>query len=258
MGIPTVWRHAYIEKSSYAKKWFWWGTTVQLVLLGGGLVPSGIWSNGAWTNRDLAVATSLVLLLLAAWQMHSRDYDKTTKTGRGYGLRYVYYSFDSKHRLDDNVISGVLSRESIQGAITLLILSTLIDKGRAPSGLTEIIRDPSVLVFSVVTAALGASVITTLAAILCYDYSSRFTWPDPVRSIFISKGHDLGRVGFYTLMWSLAAITALLNYVLCMFMILGVFLVMWWYYFFPVSRIEDALKDAKKRLEQRSPSEQTL
>jgi len=125
-------------------------------------------------------------------------------------------------------------------------LAVLIDKGQPPTSPLEAFRDPDVLIFSVVTLALGLSVITTLAAVLCYDYSSRFGWPDAVRNIFISKGHDLGQFGFYTLMWSLAAITALLNYVLCMLVILCVFLVMWWYYFFPVDKVDQAVAEKSR------------
>lgn len=244
MSLSSFWEHAYRTKSPCAHKWFKIGTVGQVVLLlGGHFIQSGFRSYGSWTNRDLAVVGSLILLIVVARLMHADD-----ARSDGYGVKSVYKKFNARHRLDDNVVSGVLSRESIQGAITLVVLAALIGSERAkpPAGLSQIISEPNVLIFWTVAFVLGLSVITTLAGTLCYDYSSRFEWPDEVRDAFISKGHKVGRFGFYSLMWSLAAITALLNYFLCMFAILLIYWTMWWYYFFPVKKIMAAL--SKKQL----------
>ena len=98
---------------------------------------------------------------------------------------------------------------------------------------------------------LLVSLITTLVATLCFDYSLRFTWTtreSPTRDTAKAKplaestkfwlrrkAQRLNAFGFYCLMWSLAALPALLDWYASMISALVVYLVTWGYYFFPVS-----------------------
>jgi hypothetical protein len=239
----SFWQRAYSEKSPYAKGWFWAGTLVQIGLLALGLSSFGHndIEGSTWANPDVAVAASLLLLLAAAGLMHAFDKKKD-----GYGVRHVYREAKSAHRIDDNVISGVLARESIQGAITLGILGALIANVQLPASAGELFKNSQLVFRSVISITLGISVVTTLVGILCYDYASRFRWAAGIRNLFISKGHNLGQWGFYSLMWSLAAIPALKSYYLCMFAVLIVFWVTWYYYFFPVEKVKTFLPGYKK------------
>jgi hypothetical protein len=116
-----------------------------------------------------------------------------------------------------------------------------------PKSLPAIVDDPQFFFPFLIMFALGLSLVTTLAGVLCYDYSLRFDWhSDDIRNLFIGKGHNLGRWGFYSLMWSIAAVGILRNYYLCMIAVLVVFWVMWYYYFFPQAGTSDKIVKARK------------
>jgi hypothetical protein len=234
MNVMAFLKERHSARSRYAYAWLILGVVFLTFMLWFAKYSSlRVMSNGTWTNRELGASLSLVFLLIAARLMHALD-----EMGHGFGVRHVYHDLHIRHRVDDSVISGVLSRESIQGAITLGILASLVTSIERPEDLQGFFRNPRLLFPSTIAAALGVSVITTLAAILCYDYSSRFDWPEGERNSFISKGHRLGMWGFYTLMWSLAAVTALKSNYLCIVTALIVFCVMWYYYFFPIDHVK--------------------
>jgi len=226
-------------RSTYARRWLLAGIFAQLVLLGFGAFGDHIFATapvGSWTNSYIAACISLALLLIWAGLIHEGDSGKNQSWKQGFGVRYLFFQTGSKPRTDDSVIAGILAREAIQAAITVGVLALLLDKAiekdSVPHDLT-LWREPKASILTVIALVLLTSVITTLAGILCYDYSSRFDWPQKVRNAFVKKGHAFGRYGFYALMWSLSAIPALLNPWLCMAIVLFVYLVMWSYYFFP-------------------------
>ena len=94
---------------------------------------------------------------------------------------------------------------------------------------------PRAVFFGLVAVALAMSAVTTLAALLCYDYSLRYDWnaKPMVKLALRRKAHKFGVVGFYGLMWSLAAATALIDPLLSILAAGGIYFVMWCYYFFP-------------------------
>jgi hypothetical protein len=88
--------------------------------------------------------------------------------------------------------------------------------------------------FFLVLLGLALSMITTVMASLCYDYAIRFDWKESqIKVNLLGKAHGLGVAGFYGLIWSLAAVTALFNLNACIMASCIVFCVLWFYYFFP-------------------------
>ena len=84
----TLWQHVYGHKSPLAKRWLIWATAVQVVLLLSGALLTVGRAYGSWTNRDVAAALSLILLLIAAWRMRVGT---PAYQGRNrLGVRYVY------------------------------------------------------------------------------------------------------------------------------------------------------------------------
>jgi hypothetical protein len=111
----TLWQHVYGHKSPLAKRWLIWATAVQVVLLLSGALLTVGRAYGSWTNRDVAAALSLILLLIAAWRMRVGD----TGVPRKAPALVCGTSTENpgaKHRLDDNVISGVLAVKATTSA----------------------------------------------------------------------------------------------------------------------------------------------
>ncbi len=200
-------------------------------------------SRGEWQNRELMVLFSMVLLLLAAFVMHGVD----KKRGHG-GFLDVYKTTNPGHQTQEQKFVGpVLTVESVRAAMTAGILAILLDDreeylGAPPTetpywhSIETLINSPNAVFFLLITGALAASLMTTMAALLCYEYATRFDWklPSPPKTSLLQKGFHFGKFGFYCLMWSLAVVPALLDHRLVFLSILFVFVIMWIYYFFPV------------------------
>jgi hypothetical protein len=149
-------------------------------------------------------------------------------------------------------MNGFLTTLSIRAAITTFLLVGLLQAQNSYAIIPRqqvanrflawdaIWLSPRACIFLLVASVLGLSLIATMAALLCTDYSLRFEWPrrrdrgaNRVQLVLRQKAHQFNVIGFYCLMWSLAAATALVDYVVAFTTALVVFLVMWSYYFFP-------------------------
>jgi hypothetical protein len=152
--------------------------------------------------------------------------------------------------LEDAAVSPLLTVLSVRTAIAMGILAALwtrqadiLGAFRPPlewqSFLTSLVwKDPKFFGYYAVTVALFLATVTTLVALLCYDYSLRFDWKQPakiqIKLALRQRAHVLGALGFYCLAWSLAAITFLLDPILSVVAATVVFVAVWYYYFFPV------------------------
>ncbi len=103
------------------------------------------------------------------------------------------------------------------------------------------LKDPVATFFCSVSAALGASIVTTMAAVLSYEYVGRFRWNEWKEHTHFQgwpkielakKAYRFDTFGFYCLMWSLAVVPVLLNYYVSLISIFFMFTVMWYFYFF--------------------------
>jgi len=137
-----------------------------------------------------------------------------------------------------NFVSTTLTRESVQVAVTLGLMAMIVTRYREWTAFKGLFSDPHLLLRHLVVGALGLSVVTTLASILCYDYAIRFNWVEAVVSMFIHKAHRLGRIGFYSLMMSLAGMAGLVSWQVGILAIGLIYFVMWYYYFFSKSGLD--------------------
>jgi H+/Cl- antiporter ClcA len=235
----TIW----VKRSWYARGWLLGAFIVQGLLYGIAHTNPAwmLFPRGEWQNRELMVLVSMVVLLLAAFLMHR--FDKKTRGG----FLNVYAQTNSGHQLRERLFVGpVLTVESVRAAMTAGILAILLDDreeylGAPPSetpywhSIETLIDNPEAVFFLLITGALAASLMTTMAALLCYEYATRFDWKEAwPKTNLLSKGFHFGKFGFYCLMWSLAVVPALLDHRLVFLSILFVFVIMWIYYFFPL------------------------
>jgi len=223
--------------SRYAKTWaaLWLALVVVcLILLLTGKNPV----LDIWSPQYASTLGLLSLLVLAAPAMHALD-----QRSHGYGLSHVYHDTPiTRYQLDDTIVSGLLTVLSVRAATAVVALGLLLNGAAAlvipvkPQALDwpSILASPRQVTFCVVLATLAWSVVTTMAALLCYDYSLRFDWKAKprVRYALRKKAHRLGVLGFYSLMWSLAVATALIDLKVAIAAATLVFGVMWYYYFF--------------------------
>lgn len=186
---------------------------------------------------------SMILLLVAAVAMHKGDTHR-----RGWGFQHVYrHGHNASHeRREQHFVPAVLTVESIRAAMTAVILAALLDESNRTSflpgtlvrgGVLSILGQPRTAFFLLVISVLAFSLVTTMAALLCYEYATRFTWRDDWPKVdLLQKAFHFGVWGFYCLMWSLAVVPVLVDYRLGFLSILVVFVIMWLYYFFPERR----------------------
>lgn len=233
----------WVERSAYAKWWLFGAVVVQTVLFVIAAIPAAresFWYGG-WTAREAMVLLSMALLLLGAFAMHYFD-----KKKQGWGFSHVYRAAGrGGHEPDEHkYVGSTLTVESIRAAMIVVILGGLVSQRAHYFGFTDTPHDlpflaisgkPGAVFFALIAAALASSLVTTMAALLCYEYATRFTWKNDWPKVsLLRKAFQLGKFGFYCLMWSLAALPVLLDYYLSFISILFVFGVMWFYYFFPV------------------------
>jgi hypothetical protein len=230
-------------RSTYAHQWLVLYPVALLVA--GGLAwwnpPWGI--SGPWDNRGVLTLAAMASLLVAPVIMHGSDKDR-----KGWGFKHVWVVAGNHETNAQAYVSSVLSAESIRAAMTAGILAMLLNErkhflnlpknvvGTLPLGF--VLRQPVATMFSIIAIVLGSSLVTTMVALLCYEYATRFSWnPDWPRIKLLSRAFWLGRIGFYCLMWSLAGLPALLDFRLGFFSFIGVFFAMWYYYFFEISGV---------------------
>jgi hypothetical protein len=235
-------------RSNAAKSWLllWIAVEVGLGAVAFAGVPWGVVRNGQWQNKDFFVLLILLLLVGVAIPMHNTR-------ASALGFRFLHGINGAKHRMDETPMNGFLTNLSIRAAITTFLLVALFQAQNTYKIVPDrtdpqflrwdaIWASPRAFMFVLVAGALGLSLITTMAALLCTDYSLRFEWPDRtdadkqpnrVKLALRRKAHQFHVIGFYCLMWSLAAATALLDYFVCLATTMAVFLAMWSYYFFP-------------------------
>lgn len=235
-------------RSPYARRWLIGAVVAEFGLcLIAGIDPSLrlVGSYGRWTNQEAMALVAMALLLVSGLVMHELD-----ECCSGWGFVHTYKDKGGKHESDEQkYVGSVLTAESIRAAMTAAILIALLtDRDRylpamkAPHPpyrlpFEAIATSPPDAFFFLVVGALASSLVSTMAALLCYEYVTRFTWQDDRPKVDLKiKAFNLSKFGFYGLMWALAAIPALLDYTLAFGGTFFVFLVMWLYYFFDVPK----------------------
>ncbi len=238
------------KRSPYAWIWLgaWLGIVIFMSIFSAFFAVTAVSpkppSSLGWSGEYYALCCELALLILSAPLIILLD------NGQGRGLKNVYRTaVRSQISLDDGAVSGMLSVLSIRAAITFGVLVALVTwQGKTgdsplvslPIAWKSLSKSPLALIFATIIVVLGLSIITTLAASLCYEYSIKVDWrfKSKVKLQLRQKGHWFGVIGFYCLMWSLAAITALVNPDVCMAAIAVIFFIMWWFYFFSTDVLE--------------------
>jgi hypothetical protein len=192
----------------------------------------------------------LIALIVAAPLMHAGD-----RLLNGRGFQDQHHRSFARLQLDDGSVSGILSVQSIRTAVTTFILTGLVSQIPKVNGLPtwEAVTPFKLQLGVFVGGVLLISLVTTLVASLCFDYSIRFTWEPPearsepgsldlentkrmaanTKMDLRMKAKNLNAIGFYCLMWSLAALPTLLHWGAAFFAGIVVYGVTWSYYFFP-------------------------
>jgi hypothetical protein len=175
---------------------------------------------------------------------------------KGKGFLYQHEISNSRLQLDDGAVSGLLSAQSIRTAVTTFILTATVSQIPKTNGLPDWsnVRQFTIALGATVCMTLVISLVTTLVATLCFDHSIRFTWSptEPSSGLTLAqtqeaaentkldlrmKAKNLNSIGFYCLMWSLAALPALIDPRACLVAVLVVYVVTWAYYFFPTVNV---------------------
>jgi hypothetical protein len=231
--------------SGYAKLWASaWSvmvlTAAAVVLTSGTRVPN------TWNLAYIAVACTLAFLMVSVPLMHALD-----QRNNGFGLSHVYHADPlSRYQLDDTMVAGLPTMLAVRAAITLVILGGLL---RATGSLhvqfvaqaidwPAVLRSPVDSIFTAVVLTLAASIVSTMASLLCFDYSLRFDWAakPQIRYALRKKAHRLSVLGFYWMMWSLVAAVALVDLFAYVLVMAGVFLTLWYYFFFSTNLVENS------------------
>lgn len=247
--------------------WLAMSVILGIVAAGNPVVDASV-NLGHWDTRQCLALVEMILLLVFAWFMHESDFRL-----RLHGFRDLHAHAGRTTRSGDETnrtllstaegaLGGLLSVQGIRATFTLIVLGWLLQnraqilgraQGRADAftafeSLGSIPAWPTDTFFAIAVIGLSASVVTTLAAVQCYDYALRFDWGElkkDVRIGLVAKAHRLGIWGFYLLTWSLTVATALIEPVISFIAATGVFYVMWYYYFFKRSvNTVDVIEDA--------------
>jgi hypothetical protein len=183
---------------------------------------------------------------------------------RGGGFKSRYRESLAWIPLDDGTVSGLLSVQSIRTAVTTFILTALVGLVPKKDGVAiwGSVGEFNVTLGVAVGLALILSLVTTLVATLCLDYSIRFSWTpaearlknrspsltgaaltaalkaaselaDNTKFTLRDKARVLNEIGFYFLMWAIAALPAFFSVYACLASSFLVYVVTWCYYFFP-------------------------
>ena len=247
-------------RSASAYRWICGWTTFWFVAFALGSLYASVHIWEAWTAATLSLGLVLGSLLLAALWMHRR------REGRC-GLRDVYQQAGAGYAIEP--ASGVLTALSVRTGILLALLKPLYDArgfylfpedtpGTAWAILGVVLAHPGKLAYVTVTALLALALLTTLAALLCFEYAVRFNWSrarrvasdaaagkplskEEMQAIgrssqldLVMKGADFSAISFYCLVWSLTVMTVFVDYAVAFIAAWVVYTVMWTYYFFPV------------------------
>ena len=252
MRLPF--RHLWQHRTGYGRAWgllgvLLWAFATWKVYYGSpflfGLTPA------AWSHTEAWVALALVVLIASAPLMHSLDMRL-----EGKGFLHQHEISNSRLQLDDGAVSALLSTQSIRTAVTTFILTATVGQIPKTNGLPDWsnVRPFTYALGATVCMTLVVSLVTTLVATLCFDHSIRFTWSptEPSTGLTLTetqraaentkldlrmKAKNLNAIGFYCLMWSLAALPALLDPLACLVSVLVVYVVTWAYYFFPTVNV---------------------
>lgn len=247
-------RHLWQQRTWYGKFWGLLGVVLWGIVLWKVHHASSFlfgFKPAAWTDTESWIALALVVLIASAPLMHSFD-----RMFKGKGFLHQHDLSNSRLQLDDGTVSGLLSAQSIRTAVTTFILTATVSQIPKTNGVPDWsqVRPFSYTLGAIVCVTLVISLVTTLVASLCFDYSIRFTWSpteessgatlavtqeaaDNTKLDLRMKAGNLNAIGFYCLMWSLAALPALLDPIACLIAVLVVYLVTWSDHFFPTVNV---------------------
>jgi hypothetical protein len=247
MGLPrrAGWAWAWL--------WIWTGAAIGLAVVAYANPAGPFPALAEWDTRSAVQLFELFALLGVATLMHKLD---VRQKAAGFVYFYKHHIARTSYEEKEGPLRGLLTVQSIRSALTLGMMLALLSHREALLGSIRIdaetiIGVPKVTFFALAVVGLAGSALSTLAAIQSYDYALRFTWGKEKASIkqeFVKKAHRLGVFGFYCLMWSLIASAVLAGAVSGLLAVSAVFLVMWYYYYFPPLTLETRAKRAAKEV----------
>jgi signal transduction histidine kinase len=220
---------------------------INLAALGVTYINVGIsrWPN--WNNEEVMPLLAALFLLVAAWALHEWDHAYGWN-----GVRDIYHREvmkDSSAVRNGGInteikdwIGHVLAVLSIRAGMTATIIAVLASNREKfvpvdPATVWAFIENPRAVYLVLIVAALAASLIVTLLALICNEYAICFKWQDDdTKTAFLQKADRYGTRSFYALMWALALLPVLWNYRAALVCIIAVFTFAWAYYFFPATQ----------------------
>jgi hypothetical protein len=146
---------------------------------------------------------------------------------------------------EPDITLAIIARQSIHVAIALGLLVAIFQghflnpEGKV-SSISGALSQFNICVAWIVAGGFSLSVVLILVSALCYDYSCRFNWKDPLKRSLMRKGLKLDIWSWYAFTLSLILSIALVSPFLCILInaCYG-FLLLYYYFFTDAKSIEE-------------------
>jgi hypothetical protein len=201
-----------------------------------------LWNPGGarseFTLTQWLVFITPALALLTAWLAHHYDVSpehegaKNTlfKVGGG-GIKDAILRIEKgkRYNLKTDVIAASMTKQSILAAISAGLIVFI-----QPSGGQLQAADESLFKYcarGLATGGFAFAILLLLISMVCYDYASRFNWPNEYKSQLVRKALLLDVLSWYFLLTSFTLSIALISPRLSVLTCALSGFLMWWYYF---------------------------
>jgi hypothetical protein len=192
---------------------------------------SSFWANprgyeSEFTAAEWVALITPLLALLMAWFAHDQD-----ESHKGRGIKDILRREvgSEPYSLQTDVIAASMTKQSVLAAVAAVSV-TLIQLFDRKDVFGKLVKFLS-------TVGFAFTILFLLISMVCYDYASRFHWPNFYKVKLVQKALLLDVYSWYFLLTSFLLSIALINPRLSVLTCVAAGVLMWWYYFF---RCEDA------------------
>ncbi len=198
--------------------------------------PGGFRSD--FTLTQWLVLITPALTLLTAWLAHYYDVspehegakNALFETGGG-GVKDAILRIERENRynLRTEVIAASMTKQSILAAISAgLIVFIQPSSGQLQASGESLFK---YCARGLATGGFAFAILFLLISMVCYDYASRFNWPDGYKSQLVRKALLLDVLSWYFMLTSFTLSIALISPRLSVLTCVCSGFLMWWYYF---------------------------
>lgn len=197
-----------------------------------------------WDGINITSLLFVFYTIISVFATHKVD-----KKRSGYGITHAYrtMSWNEAIKIDEAILSAIMTRQSIHIAIALgllivIIQNRLLDPGQNVSTLLDALKNFRTCIAWIVTGGLSLCVMLILVSALCHDYSCRFGWGGETKRDLLRKGLKLDNWSWYAFTFSLILSIALASPFLCILMNTGYGFLLLYYYFFSRDQVRKELQ----------------